>query len=106
MNVTVMVADALRPAVEGRPKLELGVPSGAELGEVLQTLFELYPKLAQHMPSEKTAARAHLAVYLAEPLTGRRSLAIREGQKVWLFGATSFPPPVAQAAAASRKGRK
>lgn len=78
----------MRSAVDGRGQLELGVPLTADLGDVLQTLFTLYPKLRAHVPSEKRPVRQHLNIFLSEQ--GSRDLAarrkgMREGQVVYVF---------------------
>jgi hypothetical protein len=97
VNVTVVVPNSLRPACEGRKKLELGVPSTADLGDVLHTLFTLYPKLVSHMPSEKRPIRQHLNIFLSEAMS--RDVAnkdpLREGQTLYLFASQSQPPPLA-----------
>ena len=86
MNVTVLVPATLRSAVDGKHKLDLGVPAGAGVGEVLQTLLTLYPKLRAAMANETRPRRQHLPV-VVEP----RSLArgSREAVRVWLFAAAA-----------------
>ncbi len=98
MNVTVLIPISLRLAVDGRKKLELGVPASADLGDVLHTLFTLYPKLALHVPDEKRPVRQHLNVFLSESTS--RDLAkgkggLREGQILYLFASQTQPPPLA-----------
>ena len=60
MNVTVLIPSTLRSAVDGKHKLDLGVPAGAGVGEVLQTLLTLYPKLRSAMASETRLRRQQL----------------------------------------------
>ena len=90
MNVTVLVPSTLRSAVDGKHKLDLGVPAGAGVGDVLQTLLTLYPKLRSAMASETRLRRQQLTVVF-EPRPGLRGQ--REGVRVWLFA-----PPAAERA--------
>jgi len=84
VNVTVLVPSTLRSAVDGKHKLDLGVPAGAGVGEVLQTLLTLYPKLRSAMASEMRLRRQQLTVVFEPRSAGRGS---REGIRVWLFAA-------------------
>ena len=95
MNVTVLVPSTLRAAVDGKHKLDLGVPAGAGVGEVLQTLLTLYPKLRGALASETRPRRQQLTVVVEPrpPLRGSR-----EGVRVWLFA----PPGAAEPAGAGR----
>lgn len=90
MNVTVLVPSTLRAAVDGKHKLDLGVPAGAGVGEVLQTLLTLYPKLRGAMASETRLRRQQLTVVVESrpPLRGAR-----EGVRVWLFAAAGSTEP-------------
>lgn len=92
MNVTVLVAKSLAPAVEGRSKLDLGVPTGADLGDLLQTLLELYPRLRMHLATERSPARQQLWLAIGEP-AHPGAPALREGQRVWLCGTPAAPRP-------------
>ena len=90
MNVTVLVPATLRSAVDGKQKLDLGVPAGAGVGEVLQTLLTLYPKLRTAVASETRPRRQQLTV-VVEPRSPRRGS--RDGLRVWLFAPPgSFEP--------------
>ena len=91
MNVTVLVPPTLRSAVDGKHKLELGVPAGAGVGEVLQTLLTLYPKLRGAMASETRPRRQQLTV-VVEPGSARRGQ--RDGVRVWLFAPPGSAEPV------------
>src|SRR5687768_13485632 len=106
MNVTVMVPNSLRTAVEGRRRLELGVPSSADVGDVLQTLFKLYPKLASHLPNERKPVRQHLNAFLASgPVRdagGRRTG--RDGLTLYLFASNGGPPPLKPSPSRSGRG--
>jgi molybdopterin converting factor small subunit len=88
VNVTVLVPSTLRAAVDGKHKLDLGVPAGAGVGEVLQTLLTLYPKLRSAMASETRLRRQQLTV-VVEPRSAARGL--REGIRVWLFAPSERP---------------
>ena len=61
MNVTVLVPRSLRTAVDGRVKLSLGLPPTADVGDLLEALFTLYPKLKQHMANDKGAVEHRYA---------------------------------------------
>jgi molybdopterin converting factor small subunit len=86
VNVTVLVPSTLRAAVDGKHRLDLGVPAGAGVGEVLQTLLTLYPKLRSAMASDTRLRRQQLTV-VVEPRSARRGQ--RDGVRVWLFA-----PPI------------
>jgi molybdopterin converting factor small subunit len=91
VNVTVLVPSTLRSAVDGKQKLDLGVPAGAGVGEVLQTLLTLYPKLRSAMASETRPRRQQLTVVF-EPRSMLRGS--RDGVRVWLFAAPGSAEPV------------
>jgi hypothetical protein len=86
VNVTVLVPSTLRAAVDGKHRLDLGVPAGAGVGEVLHTLLTLYPKLRGAVASDTRLRRQQLTV-VVEPRSARRGQ--RDGVRVWLFA-----PPV------------
>jgi hypothetical protein len=86
VNVTVLVPSTLRAAVDGKHKLDLGVPAGSGVGEVLQTLLTLYPKLRSALASDTRWRRQQLSV-VVEPRTARRGQ--RDGVRVWLFAPPS-----------------
>jgi hypothetical protein len=90
VNVTVLVPSTLRAAVDGKHKLDLGVPAGAGVGDVLQTLLTLYPKLRGAMASETRPRRQQLSVVFESrpPLRGAR-----EGLRVWLFAPPGTTEP-------------
>jgi hypothetical protein len=81
MNVTVSVAASLRAAFDGRSRLELGVPNGADLGDVVHTLVTLYPKLLQHLPNDRKPVRQFLSL-------------VMRGERLYLFGSAIAPPPL------------
>lgn len=94
LTVTVHIAEALRPSVDGRRQVSLGVPSTASVGDILESLFKLYPRLVQHMASERrgTASQglrlvvAGSALGLADSAGGRPE-SIQQGQRLYLFAA-------------------
>lgn len=79
MNITVHIPGPLRPAFDGRRRVELAVPEGARLGDVLQTLFALYPKAFHLLPHEGPLTRIQLGLMI-EPGT----VQLREGQALVL----------------------
>lgn len=72
MNVTVIVPRPLQAACEGRATIELGVPSSADLADILHTLLSLYPGLKTFVANEERPMRQHFGV-------------ARSGGKVFLF---------------------
>ena len=93
-----MVPDSLRSAVDGRRTLELGVPPTADLGDVVQALMALYPKLAAHLPSDRKNSRAQLNIFLSERASydlAHHLGGLREGQVLYLFASGAKPPPLA-----------
>ncbi|MGQ0504801.1 MAG: MoaD/ThiS family protein [Myxococcaceae bacterium] len=99
MNVTVMVPPTLRGAVDGRGRLDLGVPPNADVADLLESLFKLYPKLAHHMASDRRTGRATtLNVFVSEQMLrdfDRRKYGLREGQKLYLSAGPAKPREVA-----------
>ncbi|MFL5322408.1 MAG: hypothetical protein ACJ790_22305 [Myxococcaceae bacterium] len=89
MNVTVRVPPALRPAVEGRKELSLGLPATADVGDLIDTLLALYPKLRMFMATDTKQARQALSLFLPESALhelAHKRPALREGQVVYLVG--------------------
>lgn len=85
MNLTIVVAPPLRPAVEGRKTLDLGVPLGSDIGEVMHTLLTLYPKLQHYLPSDKNTQRQFLNL-------------VPRGNVLYLFASQAEPPPLVRPA--------
>jgi molybdopterin converting factor small subunit len=82
VNVTVLVPASLRSALDGKRRVELGVPAGSGVGEVLQTLLTLYPKLSRMVATERRHGRQGLTLFFEEAgVRGGR----REHARVWLF---------------------
>ena len=88
MNVTVLIPSSLRAALDGKRRVELGVPAGSGVGEVLQTLLTLYPKLARVLATERQAGRQGLTLFYEE--AGLRH-GRREHARVWLFAPAAEP---------------
>jgi hypothetical protein len=94
VNVTLWASRNLRPALEGRDRIELGLPRSATLGDALETLFNLYPKLGRFLASERRPLRCALQLMVDEQ-SGRALAAgttLREGDRVYL----SAPAPRVQ----------
>ena len=89
MNVTVLVPVSLRSALDGKRRVELGVPAGSGVGEVLQTLLTLYPKLARVLASERQQGRQGLTLFYEEAGLRRGR---REHARVWLFAPAAEQP--------------
>jgi hypothetical protein len=90
VNVTVMVPPTLKGAVDGRGRLDLGVPSSADLGDLVESLLKLYPKLALHMASEKRPMRPTLGLFVSEQMLQQFAVSrfgLKEGQKLYLSSA-------------------
>jgi hypothetical protein len=82
VTITVHVATALVPALDGRRRVDLGVPHGSELPHVLQTLFSLYPRLQAYLPNER---RGKLGIQLSLMFRPRVSgLSLRDGEPLFL----------------------
>lgn len=87
LTITVHVADTVRGAVEGRRKLELGLPSTANVGELMETLVRLYPRLQILWASERKESPQGLHLLLAERAIldlARRGSGLRDGDRVYL----------------------
>jgi hypothetical protein len=96
MNVTVVIPPSLGMFVGGRRAVELGVPVTADLGDVLQSLFLLYPRLHALQADERFALRKQLQLVMddttfTELAKGRSGL--REGKKLFLSGWPPKPAP-------------
>ena len=87
VSITVHVADTVRGALEGRRKVELGVPSTADLGELVETLVRLYPRLLALWSTERKDSPHGLRILLAERALGElahRGKGLRDGDRVYL----------------------
>ncbi len=92
LSITVHVADTARGVFEGRRKVELGLPSTADVGELVQTLVRLYPRLVALWASERKGALPGVRILLGERALldlARRGSGLRDGDRVYLAS-----PPV------------
>jgi hypothetical protein len=89
VNVTIVLPTSLRPLMEGRSQIELGVPISADVGDLFATLFTLYPRLRRFQPDERRPARGQLQLFFDDrtlrDLAQRRG-ALREGERFFLSG--------------------
>ena len=88
LSVTVEVPPPLRPLLDGRGQVLLGVPESSSLGDVLETLLALYPALRRALTSERRGAREWLLVYPGEQATlalARGRSGLFDGQRLFLF---------------------
>jgi hypothetical protein len=91
MNVTILVPPNLRSAMDGRETVELGVPATSGVGEVMEVLLQLYPKLRAHLANERKASTSQLHLFLPEQAGGWRGASragLRDGQRLYLFAAS------------------
>jgi hypothetical protein len=101
LNVTVLVSNTLRTAVDGRTRLDLGLPPQATLGELMETLLKLYPKLYRYLVSDRSAEHSTLSLWPASP-QGKRSG--RPGLRDGLTLCLTAPRPLTGARARSARG--
>ena len=79
--------------MDGRRKVELGVPATADVGDVVQSLLSLYPKLRNHLSSDGRSVRNGLQVFVwPEGDQGPRNQ-MREGQKLMVVAAGDSEGP-------------
>jgi hypothetical protein len=86
MNIVVEIAPPLIGAVEGRRRLELGIPPNSDVGDLLDTLLKLYPKLLQHVSSDARKGGSGLNIFWANRPSGQLPMRPRllEGEKLYL----------------------
>jgi hypothetical protein len=88
-DITVVVAPPLRNAFEGRSQVSLGLPSTADLGDVVETLLRLYPRTRSLLAGDGGVPGGrymHLVLdgsSVQEPAQARGALAA--GHKVFIF---------------------
>jgi hypothetical protein len=87
LNVSVHIAPQLQGATEGRSRLEIGLPAGAGLGELLESLFALYPKLREFLAHEGARpAGQELSILLSREVD---TLWLRPEEPVYLVASRS-----------------
>jgi hypothetical protein len=88
-DITVVVAPTLRSAFEGRSQVTLGLPAAANLGDVVETLLQLYPRTRSLLAGDGGTPGGrymHLVLEgssLQPPAPGRGTLAA--GHKIFVF---------------------
>lgn len=90
VNVTVVIPNTLRGAVEGRKQVSLGLPSSADVGDLLQTLLKLYPKLGLHVATDRKTDRPSLCAFQGEQASlelAHRRGGLKEGARIYLSAA-------------------
>ena len=98
-DITVVVSPTLRNAFEGRSLVSLGLPSSANMGDVVETLLRLYPRTRSLLAGDggmPGSRYMHLVLdvdAVRHPAQARGSLAA--GHKVFVF-ALSRPPASSQ----------
>ncbi|MFP2933507.1 hypothetical protein ACLESO_51865, partial [Pyxidicoccus sp. 3LG] len=73
---------------EGRRELSLGVPDGAGVGDVLESLLKLYPRAWQYLLRERGSSSLHLHIALDEGASGelaRGQGVLAPGLKLYVF---------------------
>jgi hypothetical protein len=94
LTVTIVVPPTLRGAMEGRKQVQLGVPPTADVGDVLETLLKLYPKLLHHLASDRKASSPTMTLLMAEQGLrdlARRRTGLKEGARLYLCAALPRP---------------
>lgn len=95
LDITVVVAPPLQSAFDGRSLVTLGLPSTADVGELMETLLRLYPRTRSLLAGDRgTPGGKYMQLVLDAPslhvpVQSRAGLAA--GHKVFLF-ALSRPP--------------
>ncbi|MDQ3264093.1 MAG: hypothetical protein M3Y59_10585 [Myxococcota bacterium] len=95
LTITVHVAETIRPAVDGRRQLSLGVPSTAGVGDVMESLFKLYPRLWQHVASERRGAQQGLRLVMGSPAVKDQHGGLgtlQQGTRMYLMAASAKKP--------------
>jgi hypothetical protein len=95
LNVTVVVPRTLRPLLEGRRELHFGAPASANLGDLLETLFRLYPQLGRKMISDTEPGRAGVHVAIGEQAAldlAHHGTGVKEGLRIYLVSPPSRQP--------------
>jgi hypothetical protein len=92
-EVTVVVAPALRGAFEGRRELSLGLPAGGGVGDVLESLFQLYPRVRQYLAGERGGQGLYLHIALDERASAELAHGggLSAGLKLYFFALSRTP---------------
>jgi sulfur-carrier protein len=93
-DVTVVLAPALRGAFEGRREVNLGLPASAGVGEVLESLFQLYPRAWQYLLGEGRGTGLYLHIALDERASeelARGGGGLSAGLKLYFFALSRTP---------------
>jgi hypothetical protein len=85
MNVTVYVPKHFQSACEHRSRLELGFPPAATVGDVLDTVFSLYPGLKRFMASDRVDRTSHLTAAYSSVSHRDRATLPQESATLYLF---------------------
>jgi len=91
----VLVPRTLRQAVEGRKRIELGVPPSSQVGDVVATLLTLYPKLRQYVADERRPHAPGFLVSFGKPSRRDDAQSLSEGSTLYLF--SSIPKRLSDA---------
>ena len=89
-----MLPRSLRLLLDGKRQVELGVPARADVGDVLQSLFMLYPKLRQVVSTERRVVRQQLMLWMGERATNdlaHQRSGLREGERLYLCALAPEP---------------
>ncbi|MFP2909720.1 hypothetical protein ACLESD_32675 [Pyxidicoccus sp. 3LFB2] len=95
-EVSVVVAPALRGAFEGRRELSLGMPAHAGVGDVLESLFKLYPRVRQYLKGERGGSGLYLHIAMDERAAeelARGGRGLSAGLKLYFFALSRAPGP-------------
>jgi sulfur-carrier protein len=92
VNVVVRIPTALRSCVDGAPKLDVPLPEGATVGDLLDQLAHDCPALERRIRDERRVVRQHVNVFVgADNMRDRDEQAtpLTDGAEVSVIGAIS-----------------
>lgn len=92
MTVHVRLPGVLRQHAGGSALLEVDVPAGSPVGEVLDRVAAEHPLLARHLRDERGVLRRHVNVFVgSEDIRSREQLAtpVPPGVEVFIAPAVS-----------------
>ncbi len=93
-EVLVVVAPALRGAFEGRREVRLGMPAHAGVGDVLESLFKLYPRVRQYLAGERGGSGLYLHIAMDEragDALAHGNEGLSAGLKLYFFALSRAP---------------